>query len=137
MVWHLGLFGLTLHGTLSLGFYFRYRPEHNFSKSPGLYPFYPIGQCLQPLGQTSLHKQEPLSLFDSSVALEANLPGPFNACSLSFGVVAVGFNLCYSENPKVKTPSVVHQDIQITFPRFGNRNFWWEKIRKNKLLLNG
>ena len=33
----------------------------------------------------------------------AKLPGPLNICSPSFHVVALGFNLYYSGNPKVKT----------------------------------
>lgn len=116
---------------------FQAYPECSSSKNPGLHPLYPMGQCLQPLHPAQDPWARPLSISENhwvilfpSCGPFVSLHGPLNTCSPSFGGVALGFNWCYSGNPKVKTSSIAEQNIQTIFPRFVNRNFWWESIER-------
>ena len=169
---------------------FQSHRELSSSKNPGLRPLYPVDPYLQPLclaqdpwaWHLSISKNHVVTLF-FSMGPGANLAGALNIYSPSFHVVALGFNLCYSGNPKVKIFSRVVQWLrlwastaggmglipvrayktpqsyvpqllpkskqqqqqqklpmsstevfQTIFPRFVNRNFWWESRRKSKLL---
>ena len=137
VVWYLGLFGLTLHGTLSLAAYFSLTLNVVPPKTLGCTLCIPWANvsnlCTRPrtpepdlslqARTTELFCFHSVGPLFPSMGPGANLTGPLNTCSPSFGGVALGFNLCYPGNPKVKTSSIAQQNIQTIFPRFANRNF--------------
>lgn len=73
------------HGTVEADLPFQSHLECSSSQNPGLHPFYPIGQCFQPLHLTqdpwARHLSQSKSLWIilfPSVGPAANLPGPLN-----------------------------------------------------------
>lgn len=127
-VWYLYLFGSILLGACAPWYSgeadlpFQSHLECSSSQNPGLHPFYPIGQCFQPLHLTqdpwARHLSQSKSLWIilfPSVGPAANLPGPLSTFSLSLDIGAFGFNLLFRK-PKDQNLLSTPTKIFIHFP---------------------